>query len=209
MNIKEADLAIKYGCSAVGLVSKMPSGPGVISDSEIIKIVSHIPPAVSSFLLTSKQESESIIEQAKKINPNVIQLCDYLKNGSYKKLKEKLSHIKLVQVIHVNDPSSLIEAIKISKNVDALLLDSGNKTLPIKQLGGTGKTHDWNLSKLICRSVKIPVFLAGGLNYKNVQSAIKTVNPFAVDVCSGVRTNGKLDEKKLADFVDAVKSSYE
>jgi phosphoribosylanthranilate isomerase len=71
-------------------------------------------------------------------------------------------------------------------------------------LGGTGRTHDWSVSEQICRKAHTPVFLAGGLNPDNVQDAIKKVRPFAVDVCSGVRTNAQLDGGKLLRFIQNV-----
>ena len=90
--------------------------------------------------------------------------------------------------------------------MDALLLDSGDPNLKIKELGGTGRTHDWAISGELCRQVNIPVFLAGGLTPSNVEEAIKTVQPFGVDVCSGLRTNGSLDEEKLKSFICKVSS---
>ncbi len=106
-----------------------------------------------------------------------------------------------MQVIHVNGPESVDEAISVAPHVDAILLDSGNRTAAIKELGGTGRVHDWNLSKQIREAVDVPVFLAGGLNSDNVAAAIEQVRPFGVDVCSGVRTEGQLDQNKLAQFL--------
>ena len=81
--------------------------------------------------------------------------------------------------------------------MDFILLDSGNQKLKIKELGGTGRTHDWTISKKIVETVDVPVFLAGGLNPDNIKEAAEFVKPFGIDLCSGVRTNGKLDEHKL------------
>ncbi len=112
----------------------------------------------------------------------------------------------IVQVIHVTGEVTLSEAKEIAPHVDAILLDSGNQSVPVKELGGTGRTHDWQISRQICDSVRVPVFLAGGLNPGNVKEAIHQVNPYGVDLCSGVRTNGKLDESKLHAFFKAVRS---
>ena len=199
-SVDEAKLAINYGASALGLVSEMPSGPGVISENNIKEIAKIIPPAVASFLLTSKQSVEEIINQQKFTGVNTIQICDRLLNGTYKELKDALPGISIVQVIHVNGIQSIDEARKISENVDAILLDSGNQNLTVKELGGTGKIHNWSISAEIVKNIKIPVFLAGGLNPQNVIEAVEKVNPYAVDICSGVRTNGKLDEHKLSEF---------
>jgi len=202
-NHREAGLAVSAGASAIGLVSAMPSGPGVIDEELIADIARVIPPPVSTFLLTSKLSAEEIIDQHIRCRTNVIQLVDALPLSELKKLGKKLPGIKLVQVIHVSDEESIKEANTYTGLADALLLDSGNRQLPVKELGGTGRIHDWRISRRICEMVSMPVFLAGGLNALNVREAVDRVKPFAVDVCSGVRTKGRLDEKKLHRFVYA------
>jgi phosphoribosylanthranilate isomerase len=199
-SIEEAKTAIEFGASAIGLVAKMPSGPGPISDDLIKQIAMNVPPPVATFLLTSETSVEMIIKHHQRTNTNTIQIVDSLKAGTYKQLKDALPSVKIVQVIHVRDEQSVDEAISISEMVDAILLDSGNPDLKIKELGGTGKVHNWKLSRQIRDKSKCPIFLAGGLRPDNVRQAIEEVNPFAVDVCSGVRTNGKLDKQKLTDF---------
>jgi len=199
-SIEEAHLAINYGASAIGLVSEMPSGPGVISEELITKIVKQVPADISTFLLTSKTNAEELIAQHKKCNTTHIQLVDSVEIDVYKKLRDELHAVKIAQVIHIKGNNSIDEAISISDSVDLILLDSGNQNLAVKELGGTGKTHDWSISKEIVERVSIPVFLAGGLNPSNVSEAINEVKPFGVDLCSGVRINGKLDEGLLRKF---------
>ena len=114
--------------------------------------------------------------------------------------------LDLVQVVHVLDDKSVEEAIGVSKHVDAILLDSGNPNLKTKKLGGTGHTHNWDLSRKIREQIDTPVFLAGGINSNNVKKAIEHVQPFGVDLCSSVRTNGKLDENKLSNFFKIMES---
>lgn len=200
-SIAEAKMAIEAGASAIGLVGKMPSGPGPIDDDLIRTIAASVPPPIATFLLTSETTAEGIIEHHKKVNTNTIQLVDAPEEGSYKKIKKALPSVKIVQVIHVADESSVDEAVEISYQVDALLLDSGNPFLDIKVLGGTGKVHNWNLSKKIVDSARCPVFLAGGLKPENVKMAVVLVQPFGIDVCSGLRTDGNLDRNKLEDFI--------
>jgi phosphoribosylanthranilate isomerase len=197
---QEAAMAIKNGASAIGLVARMPSGPGPIPDELIRQIAKTVPPPVATFLLTSETSVEKIIEHHKRTNTNTIQIVDSLCSGTYSQLKEALPGVKIVQVIHVIDDRSVEEAIEVSEMVDALLLDSGNPKLKIKELGGTGRVHNWKLSRRIRDKSNCPVFLAGGLNPENVRQAINEVEPFAIDVCSGVRTNGKLDKQKLELF---------
>ncbi len=202
----EASLAISLGASALGLVSEMPSGPGVIDEETIRRIADGVPPAVSSFLLTSRQDVNSIVAQQKRTGVSTIQIVDEISPGSHEALREALPGIRFVQVIHVMDEGSVDEATAVAPYVDALLLDSGNPKLAVKELGGTGRTHDWALSRKICDAVPKPVFLAGGLNASNVRTAIEEVSPFGVDVCSGVRTDGKLDETKLEGFIRSAQS---
>lgn len=203
-SVAEAQLAIEYGADAVGLVSAMPSGPGVIDDDLIAEIATTIPPGVASFLLTSQQSVERIIAQQKHAGVNTLQLCDSLVDASYAELRAALPGIRLVQVIHVTGEESLAEAQAVATKIDALLLDSGNPNLAVKQLGGTGRQHDWHISRRIRESVSVPVWLAGGLNAGNLAAAQEKVRPFGIDVCSSVRTEGQLDEKKLSMFFQAV-----
>lgn len=203
---KEAQLAIRLGADALGLVSKMPSGPGVISDGQITRIARSVPPPIATFLLTSEQSVDAIVAHHARVLTSTIQIVDKILHGSLSDLRERLPGTKLVQVIHVVGPESVDEAVLVSNDVDALLLDSGKPGKPVKELGGTGRVHDWSVSRAIRDAVTIPVFLAGGLRPDNVRDAIAQVEPFAVDVCSGVRTNDVLDRAKLEAFIDAVKS---
>ena len=203
-SIEEAALAVRCGASALGLVSAMPSGPGVISEKLIAEIAPTVPPGVATFLLTCLQSAQAIIAQQRRLRTNTIQICDTLAQGTYDELRDALPGIKLVQVIHVGGEESIAEAVGVAPHVDALLLDSGNQKLAVKELGGTGRRHDWAISRRIRDAVGVPLFLAGGLNAANVREAIETVRPFGVDVCSGVRTEGRLDAEKLAAFVVAL-----
>lgn len=196
-------MAISFGAAAIGLVGKMPSGPGPIADELIASIIQTVPPPVATFLLTSETTAQDIIAHQKRVHSSTIQIVDALTERNYKLIREHLPSVKLVQVIHVTDESSVEEAIELSEEADALLLDSGNPKLAVKELGGTGRVHNWKLSKKIVEQSKAPVFLAGGLHAANVAEAIETVNPFGVDICSGVRTNGRLDAEKLEAFFKA------
>lgn len=198
-------MAAHYGAAAIGLVSSMPSGPGVIAEDLIEQIASAMPAGISSFLLTCKQEAREIIAQQRRARTNTLQLCDRVAENEIRAIRSELPGVGLVQVIHVQGDESFAEAAKVAPLVNSILLDSGNQNLAVKELGGTGRTHNWEISRRIRDEVGIPVFLAGGLNSSNVAAAIERVRPFGVDVCSGVRTNGKLDEEKLAQFFDAVR----
>lgn len=204
-NKEEAFAAIKRGASALGLVGDMPSGPGPIPDEKIAEIAVAIPPPIATFLLTSRTDAQQIIRHQRKVKTNTLQIVDRLQTGTYQDIREALPGIRIVQVIHVLDESSIDEAIRIAMDVDAILLDSGNPNLAIKELGGTGRIHNWKISRKIRESIAIPIFLAGGLTPVNVREAIDAVEPFGVDVCSGVRTDGKLDRSKLERFFEEIR----
>ncbi|MBT3243223.1 MAG: phosphoribosylanthranilate isomerase [Bacteroidetes bacterium] len=205
MSPDEARMAIGAGADSLGLVSSMPSGPGVISDSKIREVTQIIPPSIDAFVLTALDNSWDLIDLIRKVKNRTIQLVDRLNTGNYQEIRASIPCVKIVQVIHVMNEEAIEQAIRVSSYVDAILLDSGNTELPTKELGGTGKTHDWNISREIVEQVDTPVFLAGGLNPDNVVEAIEIVKPFGVDVCNGVRTNEKLDPAKLKKFIDNVK----
>jgi len=208
-SVAEARLAIDAGASALGLVSAMPSGPGVIPWERIAEIAAAVPPPIATFLLTCSQDADEIVDQQRRCGTSVVQICDRLSRGSYASIRRALPGIRLVQVIHVVDESSVGEACAVAPHVDAILLDSGNQSLAVKELGGTGRVHDWTLSARIRERAGVPLFLAGGLRAENVAEAVRAVEPFALDVCSGVRTDGALDEVKLRAFLDAATSAAE
>ena len=205
-SVEEAQLAIRAGVSALGLVSKMPSGPGVLSWDSITEIAANVPPGVASFLLTSSQDAASIIAEQRMTKVNTIQIVDELLDGGYEDIRTALPGVGIVQVIHVNDESALNEAQRIAPFVDALLLDSGQPNANIKTLGGTGNAHDWHISASIVKKINKPVYLAGGLKPENIEHAIKLVRPFGVDVCSGLRVENQLNTERLKLFCQKVVS---
>jgi phosphoribosylanthranilate isomerase len=206
----EARLAIAAGADALGLVGTMPSGPGPIADVLIAGIAARVPPPIATFLLTSETDPEAIIAHARRCRTNTLQLVDRVADAAYPRLRGSLPGIKLVQVIHVTDEESVPEALAAAAHADALLLDSGQPHAAIKVLGGTGRVHDWALSRRIIEAAPCPVLLAGGLRADNVSAAIASVRPFGVDVCTGVRRadDYSLDPEKLEAFVAAVAAAW-
>ena len=197
-------MAIAAGASALGLVGPMPSGPGMISNELIYEIAREVPPPISTFLLTSEVTVDGILSHYELTKTHTVQIVDKLENGSHLELREKLPAVKLVQVLHVIDDSVIDEALELDGSVDAFLLDSGNPNLETKVLGGTGNVHNWDISRNLVESVSVPVFLAGGLNPDNVKKAVEHVNPYGLDLCTGVRTEGRLDPHKLDQFFKAI-----
>lgn len=204
-DLEEARLAISAGASAIGLVSAMPSGPGPIDEAEIARIAAAVPASTETFLLTALTEAEAIAEQQRRCGTTAVQLVDQVAEPELRRLRKLLPVTRLVQVIHVVGPESVDEACTAVALVDALLLDSGNPRLAIKELGGTGRVHDWEQSRRIRETAGIPVLLAGGLHAGNARAAMERVRPAGLDVCSGLRRDGSLDAGKLRDFFKALR----
>lgn len=207
MSREEAALAIAHGAHAIGLVGAMPSGPGPIDDATIAAIAQSAPPAVGTFLLTSRTDAEAIIDHVRVTHVNTVQIVDAVDPSVYGAVRNALPAVKIVQVIHVEDESALAEAKAVAPYVDALLLDSGRPKAAVRELGGTGRAHDWSVSARIVEQCRRPVFLAGGLNPGNVREALAQVRPFGVDLCSGLRSDGWLDAAKLGTFVAALRAA--
>jgi phosphoribosylanthranilate isomerase len=204
-DLAEAHVALRHGASALGLVSAMPSGPGVIEEAVIAEVAGRIPLPTRTFLLTSLTDPDAIVEQHGRLKTTTLQLVDAVEPDGLKRLREYLPAVELVQVIHVVDENSVEEAVEIAPLVDAVLLDSGRPQAAIKELGGTGRVHDWTLSRQIRESVDVPVYLAGGMRSDIVMDAWEAVRPAAFDVCSGLRTGGMLNETKVAAFMEKVR----
>jgi phosphoribosylanthranilate isomerase len=206
-SVEEANTAIELGANAIGLVTRMPSGPGPIEEELIAEIVAVVGDSVETFLLTCETSADVIIAQQRRTGASTLQLVDAVDLGAHDAIRAALNRVTIVQVIHVTGEDSIGHAVEAAKTADALLLDSGNPSLGVKELGGTGRRHDWSVSRKIVEETKVPVYLAGGLNASNVREAIETVRPYGVDVCSGVRTDGRLDRQKAAAFFAAVRAA--
>ena len=200
----EAQLALEVGADVLGLVSAMPSGPGVIADDAITEIVASLPQGAEAFLLTSRTDAAGLIDQVRSSGVSTLQLVDAVTPDVLMQVRTAVDGVRLVQVIHVLDEASVAEAVAVLPLVDALLLDSGNPRLAVKELGGTGRVHDWRLSQQIrvaAANASKPLFLAGGIRRENLADSVTAVQPTGLDICSGVRTDGRLDAVKLRAFV--------
>jgi phosphoribosylanthranilate isomerase len=197
-SLDEARLAVEHGAAAIGLVSAMPSGPGVIDEELIAEIAAAVPAPTETFLLTALTDADAIAAQHARCGTTTLQLVDAVAPAELVRLRSMLPEgVRLVQVIHVRDESAIDQARAAEPFVDALLLDSGNPALAVKELGGTGRVHDWAISARLRDAVQRPVWLAGGLSAANVADAVRRVRPHGVDVCSGVRSGGRLDAARL------------
>ncbi|PHV50067.1 N-(5'-phosphoribosyl)anthranilate isomerase [Janthinobacterium sp. BJB301] len=204
-SIDEAQLAIAAGADALGLVAAMPSGPGPIPDARIAQIAAWTPPPVATFLLTSETTAQAIAEHVRATQPSTVQIVSHIDPGEVAQLARLLPHVRRVQVIHVEGAEALALIPAYAPHVHAFLLDSGRPGAQVPELGGTGRTHDWSVSARFVRASPRPVFLAGGLDDTNVADALRQVRPYGIDLCSRVRTDGKLDVMKLALLMAAVR----
>jgi phosphoribosylanthranilate isomerase len=207
-SVAEMELAVAAGADAVGLVAQMPSGAGIIADDRAAEIARATPPPVASILLTSRTDADNIAAHQRFVLATAVQLVWHIEPAEYPRLRALLPGVKLIQVVHVEDAGAGAIARDYAMLADALLLDSGRPSAAIAELGGTGRTHDWSVSRQIVDAVAVPVFLAGGLNPGNVAAAIVAVRPYGVDVCSGLRGgDGSLDADALSRFVLAVRGA--
>ncbi len=206
-SVAEAEMATAAGASLLGLVGAMPSGPGPISDERIAEICRRAPPGIETVLLSSEVTAEGLTAHAARCRPSVLQIVDDPEPGAYATLRAAHPALKLMQVIHVEDDSAIALARAAAEHVDAILLDSGRPLAAVKELGGTGRTHDWAVSARLVAAVHKPVFLAGGLSADNVVEAIQQVRPYGLDLCSKVRTEDRLDQSKLKAFMDGAQAA--
>jgi phosphoribosylanthranilate isomerase len=202
---KEARLAIEAGADAVGLVGRMPAGTRWISDEKIAEVTAGVPPPVATFLLTAENNAEAISAHVRRTRPSAVQLVVHIDPAESARLAALEPHVRRLQVIHVEGPEALALIPAYSPYVHAFLLDSGRPGAAVPEYGGTGKPHDWTISAAFVKTSPLPVFLAGGLNAANAGDAIRQVRPFGLDLCSGVRTDGRLDAAKLEAFMLAVR----
>ena len=204
---EEAGIAVDAGADALGLVARMPSGPGPIPDSMIASVTAVVPPPVATFLLTSETRADAISAHVRATRPTAVQIVSHIDPAESEKLARLVPHLRRVQVIHVEGPDALDLIPAYAPHVHAFLLDSGRPNAAVAELGGTGRAHDWSVSAAFVRATDRPVFLAGGLSAANVAEAIRRVRPFGLDLCSGVRTGGRLDPGKLAAFMHAARQA--
>ncbi len=205
--VEEAAMAIDAGADLLGLVGPMPSGPGPIGLDRAAVIAAGLPPGIGAVLLSSATTLERLEAELRLVRPAALQLVDAVAPAVLEQLRQRAGPTRLLQVLHVTDASVVAAARALAPLVDGFLLDSGRPDAPVKELGGTGRTHDWSLSRAVVEAVDRPVFLAGGLGPANVARAIAAVRPFGVDLCSGIRRDGRLDRELLAAFMDTVRTA--
>lgn len=205
---READaaLAVKFGADAIGvLVGQKHSSPDFVTAEQACRIVRSLPPFINSVLVTHLEDAEEVMDLVRRCQVNTLQIHSAMMPEGIQRIRAALGWLKLIKAIHVVNENSILEMDRYTDLVDAFLLDT---VLPATgQVGGTGKTHDWAISRQIVARAKRPVILAGGLTAENVARAIRAVSPFGVDVNSGTKgPDGFKDAQKLRDFISRAKS---
>lgn len=200
-SVEEAGMAAAAGADLVGMVGPMPSGAGVVDLGTARRVAEGAPPWVTPVLLSSGETAAAIAAEVAACPVRCVQVVRHVLPEVHAELGRRLPGLRRIQVVHVEGPEALELIGRYAGCVDAFLLDSGRPAA--KELGGTGRTHDWRVSAEFVRRSALPVFLAGGLRPGNVAEAIATVRPFGVDLCSGVRTRNRLDGAKLDAFMAA------
>ena len=203
---EEASAAVSLGADRVGLIAAHPGVETGLSDRVLAETGNWVPETTDRVLLTPYLDAPSIVAHVERVGVGVVQICDHVDQEVHHAIRAACPLLEIVQVVHVESPSSVGLAQVMARSVDALLLDSGVSGADFSALGGTGKIHDWAISRAIVDAVSVPVWLAGGLNPENVGRGIETVRPYGVDLCSGVRSEGALDRSKLRRFMAAVRS---
>ena len=196
-------MASEIGADWLGLVGPMPSGPGILTLEEARAIAAGCVGRARPILLTSELRASAILRDAAFVGVDAVQVVQHIEPDEAAALAS--ADITYVQVIHVEGPQALDLIEHYAPHCDSFLLDSGKPSR--NTLGGTGNTHDWSVSAEFMRRAGKPVFLAGGLNPHNVAEAIQQVRPDGVDICSGLRRDGRLDPELLNAFMAEVKAS--
>lgn len=188
----DIETANKLSPEYIGFVFA-PKSIRYVSNEKAAELKKLLHPSIKAVGVFVRENPETVAELLRSGIIDIAQLHGGESEDYIKQLRT-LTGKPLIKAFRI-DTGQDVEAANIS-SVDYVLLDSGQ--------GGTGTTFDWNLLEKINR----PYFLAGGLNVDNVRSAIERLNPYAVDVSSGIETDGHKDSRKMEDFVHAVTSSY-
>lgn len=199
---QDISIAVSNGAHAIGLiVGATHFSEDSLTVEHASELLAHIPVFITSVLVTHLQSSADIMCIHEKVPATTLQLQDKVDLAEIKRIRAGKPDLKIIKAVHITDASSIDEAITYESSVDALLLDT--MALDEDRIGGTGKTHDWSISKQIVSIVRCPVILAGGLTPENVTRAIEVTNPFAVDVNTGVDdVAGNKASDKVRNFID-------
>ncbi|MCO4771258.1 MAG: phosphoribosylanthranilate isomerase [Deltaproteobacteria bacterium] len=204
---QEVAIAVAGGADLLGFVAPPLGGLGVIPVERIAELISLVPPGCVAVLLTGLTGFEDIANQVRLARPDGVQLVRSTTPETRRALREAFPGLRLLQVVHVHGEDAIDDALAAQEHSHGLVLDSAVLGGPTEQLGATGTTHDWSISARVVAAVDVPVYLAGGLSAANAAQARRVVGSFGLDLCSSVRTQGRLDQDKVSAFVAAAQSA--
>jgi phosphoribosylanthranilate isomerase len=208
-NLEDAKIAITYGADALGfLVGIRHRAEDAITPEDARRIIINLAPFTSTVLVTHLLKADEIKSLFQQVCATTIQLQDEIPLEEIKVLRKELPNVRLIKAVHVTGPEAVQKALSYEGSVDAITLDSIKREED--RIGGTGLIHDWRISRQVRDSCKLPIILAGGLTPSNVEEAIRTVRPYAVDVNSGVedpkdRLSGKKNPELVRLFIKKAK----
>ena len=193
-NEEDAVASVNFGCDAVGFVFYKKSSRYITPDIASA-IAKRLPKQVIKVGVFVNSQEKSIKDIAKLCNLDILQFH----GDETPEFCRKFKGYKIIKAFRVKDEVNLEKVLKYK--IFAYLFDTFTKT----KIGGTGKKFDWKLIRHIDK-IKRPIFLSGGLNAKNVKSALEVVKPHWVDVSSSVEIRrGKKDHKRIKEFIQAAK----
>ncbi|MFC7079571.1 phosphoribosylanthranilate isomerase [Halorussus caseinilyticus] len=198
-------VAVEAGADAVGLLVDVPvDSPREIDPERAAELADAAPPFVTTVLVTMPATPERTVELARTVEPDAVQIHGEVGAGDLAYLTASVQ----AQVLKVVDAADPEQARRYDELADGLLVDSVDDD----GAGGTGRTHDWERTAELAAELDSPVVLAGGLTPDNVDAAVRAVEPFAVDVASGVEDaaaagDGRKDPEAVAEFVANAKRS--
>lgn len=202
-NLDDARAALSYGADILGFIVEVPESTANISREKVAEIIVALPKC-ETVLVTTETAPEKIKALALSTKVLTIQYHGNVSPEVIAEIKDELPNFAAWKVIHVKDESAIDEARRFEDVVDGILLDTAYK----EQVGGTGMTHDWNISRIIAGDYSKPVILAGGLTPENVTETVQKVRPDAVDVRSGVSNpDGTKDLEKVRLFIERAKTA--
>lgn len=200
-NVKDALMCVDCGVNIIGLlVGQAHTSDDFISKELAREIKLALPKDVKTTLITHLEDDKKIIEIAKFIDVDYIQLHSYITEDKVANIRKQLPNKKLLRLIHIGSEGDILNDISNMKYVDFYFTDSINTKT--NQFGGIGLKHNIDTDRDLVKKLDKPVFIAGGLNPDNVAAAIKHCNPYGVDVNSGCRAiDGSRDREKVLAFV--------
>ena len=202
----EAKELAQIGVDHIGVLVGKGKHPRELSIRKAKEIFQPLSSNTKKVVLSLSNDLKEISEIIEQLNPDILHLGiseEILPLFKIKEIREKYPQLKIMRSIAVLNEENINLAKQYEEIVDYLLLDTYKS-----QLGATGETHNWDISRKIVEVVKIPVILAGGLGADNVTEAIQKVKPAGVDSKTKTDKTGshEKDIDKVKEFVKIAKS---